>query len=64
MRNLVGILGAALILLGLAMLVVTGGMLDTPHSPIGPALLMGIATMAVFYAGGLLAQIYERGREH
>lgn len=64
MRNIIGIAGAALILIGFVCMVITGGMLDAPSAPIGPAALMGVVTVCIFGAGAVLTKIYEGGRKN
>lgn len=62
MRNVVAYVAVALIGVGLFMLMMFCGMLDTPGSPAGPAVLMGIAALSTMGAGSALANLYERGR--
>ena len=63
MRNIIGITAAALMFIGVFMLIMFCGMLDNPNAPIGPAVLMGIAALSVSGAGTALANIFERGRK-
>lgn len=63
MRNILAYLAGGLILASFVGLVITGGLLDAPHSPIMPGALAGLASVCTLAAGGLLAQIYERGRK-
>ena len=62
MRNLIAIIAAILLLAGAVALLMCCGMLDTPGYPIGPAIVMGIISIALSGAGGLLANLYERGK--
>ncbi len=62
MRNLVAYVAVALIGVGLFMLMMFCGMLDTPGSSAGSAVLMGIAALCTMGAGAALANLYERGR--
>ena len=58
-----GVIGAACIMFGFFLLLVFGGMLDTPGSAIFPAACVGIIAVAVFGVGGWFANMYERSRK-
>ena len=62
MRNIIGITAVALLFVGVFMLIMFGGMLDTPDIPIGQAACMGVAAISTMGAGAALANLYERGR--
>lgn len=62
MRNLLGIIAAILIFASVLLMIITGGILDTPHSPISAAMPYAIATVITMVAGGIMANLYERGR--
>lgn len=62
MRNLIAFIAGGLILIGFFLLLLFGGMLDTPDIPIGPAVCMGVAAISTMGAGAALANLYERGR--
>lgn len=62
MRNLIAFIAGGLMFVGLFLLLLFGGMLDTPGAPIGPAVCMGVAAISTMGAGAALANLYERGR--
>lgn len=62
MRNIIGILGVVFLFAGAILLLITCGILDAPHAPIGPAIPYAIAAIAVTGVSGILINLYERGR--
>lgn len=62
MRNIVGIMAVVLLFVGVALLMVTCGILDTPHTSASMAIPYAIATVAVSSVGAILANLYEGRR--
>lgn len=62
MRNIIGIFAVVLLFVSVILLIITGGILDAPHAPIMDAIPYAIATVVTMTAGGILANLHERGR--